>query len=329
MNQYEYEAFQKLAKLSQIDLKKALFFTLKDYYGKENLLYEDGYLVAKGDKIALISHLDTVHQCSPAEIYFDKDQGVIWSPQGIGGDDRCGVYAILQVVAAGYRPTIIFVEDEEIGGKGAYKLVSKYVRPMVELNCLIELDRMGDNDSVFYDCDNPEFEKYINNFGFETNFGTFSDISIIAPAWHTAAVNLSVGYAEEHTKQERIFVESLESTIEKLKLILQDGCPKQFNYVRSAIPSYVKYYQSLYNLAGVEQVCCYDCLEMFPPSKLIELKDEHGYTDYVCPDCYLKRLKARVPQEPDPPQTPQKKRKSKQKYNKSRTKGRYGEGFKF
>ena len=329
MQQMDYELFKKIAVLNQGELKKTLYLTLKQYYNKDDLIYDEGFIVAKGSKVALISHLDTIHQLVPTEIYYDRDQGVIWSPQGIGGDDRCGVYAILKVVSEGYRPTIIFVEDEEIGGKGALKLVSKYPIAPTQLNCLIELDRMGDNDSVFYDCDNPEFENYINHFGFETNYGTFSDISIIAPAWTIAAVNLSIGYFEEHTKQERIFVESLDATIEKIKLILQDGCEKQFNYVRSAVPSYIKYYQSLYDVAGLNQTCCYDCLEMFPTSKLIQLKDENGYIDFVCPDCYIKRIKSRDAQEAAPQTPAPSKRKSNQKYNKSRMKGRYGKGFKF
>jgi hypothetical protein len=67
---------------------------------------------------------------------------------------------------------------------------------------MIELDRQGRDDAVFYDCDNPEFEEYITKFDFVSDWGTYSDISTIAPSWECAAVNLSIGYFDEHSYAE-------------------------------------------------------------------------------------------------------------------------------
>jgi hypothetical protein len=88
---------------------------------------------------------------------------------------------------------------------------------------IIELDRQGKEDSVFYDCDNVDFEKCIAKYGFKPNFGTFSDISIIAPEWEVAAVNVSVGYVGEHSYAERLYVDYLLLTIERIKHILADA----------------------------------------------------------------------------------------------------------
>ena len=93
--------------------------------------------------------------------------------------------------------------------------------PFDDLKFLIELDRRGDNDSVYYECANDEFEQFINPFGFETAYGTLSDISALAPMWGIAAVNFSIGYRDEHSHEERLYVNSMFATIEKVKDILE------------------------------------------------------------------------------------------------------------
>ena len=155
------------------------------------------------------------------------------SPQGIGGDDRCGIYAILQIIKD-FKCSVLFTEDEEIGCVGAEKFaVSDYIVNN-DINYIIEIDRRGTNDCVFYSCDNPDFEEFIESTGyFKTAWGSVSDISTIAPALGVAAVNLSSGYFDEHTTRETINVEALLSTIEEAKKILALPCEKPFEYIES------------------------------------------------------------------------------------------------
>ena len=104
----------------------------------------------------------------------------------------------------------------------------------VELNkvvqFMIEIDRRGCNQAVFYDCGNEEFKNYILNFGFKEEFGTFSDISILSPAYDIASVNLSAGYYNEHTKQEYISLKDLQNTIDLVLKILKDKNRKFYDY---------------------------------------------------------------------------------------------------
>ena len=88
---------------------------------------------------------------------------------------------------------------------------------------IFQLDRRGSDDCVFYDCDNPDFTKYVESFGFKETYGSFSDISIIAPAWGVAAANLSVGYYLEHSNTEYLKCRELEKTIERVKKILDNA----------------------------------------------------------------------------------------------------------
>lgn len=100
---------------------------------------------------------------------------------------------------------------------------------------------MGKQDAVFYGCDNPEFTKYICKYGFKKETGSFSDISIIAPAWKIAAVNLSVGYMDEHLPSERLYINWMENTFYKVKEILQEcNSIKKYKYIpkENSYPSF-------------------------------------------------------------------------------------------
>lgn len=218
--------------MTQTGLKKTLTKFLNNNY---DMVYQDeNCIIAEGDiPVALVAHMDTVFVKEPKEIYYDEIEKVMWSPQGLGADDRAGVYAILQIINKGYRPSIIFTTDEEIGCVGASNLVKIFGDcPFKELKYIIQLDRRGKNDCVFYDCDNKDFIRYIEKFGFKESWGSFSDISMIAPAWGIAAVNLSIGYEDEHDPVERLFVKHMERTIKQVIKMLEniDSAPS-FAYI--------------------------------------------------------------------------------------------------
>lgn len=79
------------------------------------------------------------------------------------------------------------------------------------LFCYIMIDRKIENDAVFYDCDNEEFKRFVlrSNQGWKEAKGTCSDICYIASAANRAAVNLSVGYYNAHTKEEYVDLDLL------------------------------------------------------------------------------------------------------------------------
>lgn len=224
------QLIKQLCNLKTNNLKKVLekYLREKGYKPRRS----DTFLIAEGElPICLIAHMDTVFQSPPRQFFYDEKKSVLWSPSGSGFDDRAGIYAILSLVEVGYRPSIIFTDLEEDGGIGAQNLVTFFHNcPFKDCRALIELDRANKNDCVFYNCTNLSFIKFIENFGFETKLGTFSDISIIAPVWHIAAVNLSVGYYLEHTLCEYLNCNELEETIKKVGTIL-DNCKEMNCYI--------------------------------------------------------------------------------------------------
>lgn len=260
--------FDEILRLKQYELKDFLYSVLRGYgYSVE---YADGYLFAKGDiPVMLCAHMDTVHK-KPVSTIWMSDSDCVWSPQGIGGDDRCGIYTILMNITSKYKPYILFTENEEIGCIGAGYFVDdiesgRINKDDININFIIEIDRKGANDSVFYDCDNYEFEEYINEFGFKTAFGTCSDISYVAPALGVAAVNLSCGYYNQHTLDEFIVLDELYDTINKVRNIVknvaEEGTAK-FEYIEAihkyrnkAYDDFYSYYRrkSLVNGVGSEE----------------------------------------------------------------------------
>ena len=92
----------------------------------------------------------------------------------------------------------------------------------IRLKYLIQIDRRGRNDAVFYDCPNERFKKYICGFGFKEEQGIYSDISFLCPGWDIAGVNVSAGYFYEHTNKEILNLEYLNETINKVEQMLKD-----------------------------------------------------------------------------------------------------------
>ena len=218
-SKYRNEVFERVLKFKQDELKKYCKKVLKGF-GYE-VKATKGFLYGKGEiPVMLIAHMDTVHKEIPKDIVY-KDNFVT-SPQGIGGDDRCGVYSVLEIVK-NLKCHVLLTEDEECGCKGAIQFASSDHAKNLEgkINYCIELDRRGKNDAVFYECANDEFVKFIESTKhFKENWGTLSDICYVAPALDCSAVNLSIGYEKEHSKSEYIDLKAMKKNIEEAKKII-------------------------------------------------------------------------------------------------------------
>lgn len=260
--------FVNICRMSQIDLKEFVVNELAQTY--KEVVSGDGYVFTQGKMpVLLVAHLDTVHKQLPQTIYYDETMQIISSPEGIGGDDRCGVYMVLETIKR-YNCSVLFCEDEEIGMVGAGKFIKSERAKGLEWNYIIEFDRRGSNDAVFYDCDNPEFEEFITKEFFTSAYGSFSDISTLAPFFKCAAVNLSCGYYKAHTTDEYVvFPEMVESLNAACRILERTTEEDKFEYIE-AKGSYGGYYSSYGNDYFGDE--CY----------YIEYIDEDGETDYDC-----------------------------------------------
>ena len=271
--------------------KKLFKLLVKKFKGKV-ILSKGNFILVRGTApVMLVAHLDTVHIEPVKQICASEDGKILMSPQGIGGDDRCGVFALVKLFqSAQFKPWLLLTCDEEIGGLGAQHFCQAHSQGLLpkELNSLkflIEIDRKGKNDAVFYDCDNPDFETYIVSKGFQTAFGSFSDISLIAPELGVAAVNLSSGYYNAHTLHEYINVAELHETIRRVgEIIAEVSELPRFEYVE-ATPILLKPHETIgHNTASIPARKFSDeyedvyavLLDFYSPAELESFRKEFG-----------------------------------------------------
>ncbi|MGN0318701.1 MAG: hypothetical protein ACI4E1_12295 [Lachnospira sp.] len=222
--------FINICKMDQAALKKYVAKHLSTTY--PDVQSGNGYVYAQGTMpVLLVAHLDTVHKNLPQTVWYDEETKAISSPEGIGGDDRAGVYILLEIIKK-FPCSVLFCEDEEIGAVGADKFTDTDFARQLSFNYIIEFDRKGSNDAVFYDCDNPKFDEFITKDFFKTSIGSFTDISILAPFFGCAAVNLSCGYYNAHTTSEYVIFPEMLNVIEEACKILERTTEKDaFEYI--------------------------------------------------------------------------------------------------
>lgn len=284
LNNGEYRLLNKLISLDQGSVKRLMVAYLKKHYPK--VIERKLYVIAEGTiPICLVAHLDTVFQQNvrlDKLLFYDREQGALWCPEGAGFDDRAGLFAIIKLLQMGVRPHIILCCDEEIGGKGARSLTQAFPHKLpFKCNYFIELDRAGSMDMVFYDCDNKEFVDYIRQFDFIERRGSFTDISILCPHFGIAGVNLSIGYENEHSTSEMLFLRPLFDTIKKVENMLKQKDIPEFKYIPGG------WEKMFYFSRGVPKgFKCDHCQEdYFLEEEMFPVLGIDGETKMFCPDC--------------------------------------------
>lgn len=274
--------FEKICKMSQASLKNHVRQKLQKTH--HTVLSRDGYVYAQGKfPVLLVAHLDTVHEKLPNMFMYSKKNNRVSSPNGIGGDDRCGVYMIFKILEK-FNCSVLFCEDEEVGCVGSSKFADSELARNLEFNYIIEFDRANANDAVFYSCANDEFEDFITKEFYKTAYGSYSDICEIAPALGCAAVNLSCGYYAAHTKNEYVILSEMERSIkEACKILERTTEADKFEYVEA--PSR---YGSLYNFNNYADSYSYEDVGYDYGYYLIEYVNADGATEWYDTDAFTK-----------------------------------------
>ena len=252
------KTFEDICKMTQPEVKAYMKKYLASH--KYQVIDEDGFLYAKGTvPVLLVAHMDTVHKVQCKNIVNNK--GKLSSPSGIGGDDRCGVFIIMNLIKE-LNCSVLLCEDEEIGGVGARKFtdakykhtdengneVEKLYINNLDVNYMIEFDRKGNNDAVFYSCDNHDFIDFVEDVSnFKFAYGSFSDISVLMPVAKISGVNLSSGYYNAHMVTEYVIYDEMMDTIEAAKTLIKEKCDKPFEYVAKKYTPSTKYNYNRYS----------------------------------------------------------------------------------
>jgi hypothetical protein len=195
----------------------------------------------RNDKIVLVAHVDTVWEKKRKLLIpaiYEKEK--IWcayfkSPKkgekpgkehepltGLGADDRAGCMALWVLRKMGH--SLLLVDGEESGLVGSRAIVAGKTDDrkelMEELNShsfMIQFDRRGSNDLVFYSVASQEFKKYCEEScsGYKEANGSCSDISTLCR--DICGVNISSGYYNEHTIREHWNFNEWKNTVNTVK----------------------------------------------------------------------------------------------------------------
>ena len=143
------------------------------------------YFRDNNSSILAVAHLDFVKYAKPI-----KHRSIVYAPQL---DDRLGAWAILNLFPSmGIKTDVLFTDCEETGQSTAQHFIAQK-----EYNWIVEFDRNG-SDLVMYQYECPEYTKLMESFGFEVEFGSFSDICHLEHLGVTG-FNIGTGYYKEHT----------------------------------------------------------------------------------------------------------------------------------
>lgn len=184
-------------------------------------------------------HLDTVHNSYPKPVLLKEDILISLNESGIGGDDKCGIVACLEMLQK-VPCKCIFFRAEESGCIGSKKYDAKSLKK--NLFC-IEIDRKGAKDLIFssYAADlcSDEFQERVKK-AFPHGEGTkglLTDVCVLDKA-NINMMNLSAGYYNPHTTKEYVVLSELQRNIECLEKLTNDIVEnplKEKTYKRSKI----------------------------------------------------------------------------------------------
>ncbi len=196
----------------------------------ERYVYVPG---TRADRVLLVAHADTVWDGDgDAEQSVYLEDGVVRGRNeacGIGADDRAGCAILWLLQKSGH--SLLVLDGEEYGSLGARHLRDAHPDLFDELNghaYAVEVDRREDRNYKTYNLPvSREFCKMIEASTGYRSAGNRSSTDITVLCRDICGVNLSVGYYDEHTEEERLVLSEWYRTLSLLEEMLR-GPQKRF-----------------------------------------------------------------------------------------------------
>lgn len=204
---------------------------IKRYIDTVPGVYADRYgnrILARNDaRVIIACHTDTVHHDDGKQRIKQTGGVVRLAPSErksncLGADDTAGVYAALRLIEAGVPATFIFHRSEERGGNGSAWLARHYPDWLGEHDICLSLDRRGTGDIITSqaygrsasDAFAASLARQVG-MGHKAASGIFTDSANYAHLIPECS-NISVGYRDEHSRDERLDLNYLERLIAAL-----------------------------------------------------------------------------------------------------------------
>lgn len=178
-----------------------------------------------------VAHMDTVHKITGHGIGIitvgHRVTGlncVTMEQTGIGGDDKCGIYAALQCLERLPACKAAFFVDEEVGCQGSSRAELEFFK---DCRFILQADRRGGGDwvsDISGYLGSKEFQKAVKPFlkrhGYKPCSGMMSDVMELRDnKVGVSAANMSAGYHNPHFANEFIDLKQLDNCIEMMVAI--------------------------------------------------------------------------------------------------------------
>jgi putative aminopeptidase FrvX len=192
----------------------------------------------------VVSHTDTVHNIDTINIKEENllnEQGQIklslkaynndGKPTGIGGDDKCGVFACLELLKEfPYLKAAFFVSEETgcHGSRNADKNFFSNVGYAIQFdapgNTMVTEFCMGtqlfDRQGQFFKtCDEVLTESFKSKNKYESH--PYTDVYALKNLFDFSCINFAIGYYDYHSKNEYVVVEDVYNGIETGKKMIE------------------------------------------------------------------------------------------------------------
>jgi tripeptide aminopeptidase len=204
----------------------------------------------------VISHTDTVHSIDTINISEEmlpnaqdelklsykayNDEG---NPTGIGGDDKCGVFACLTLLKELPNLKAAFFVSEETGCHGSMKASEDFFQNvgygiqfdapenwMITEKCFGQV--LFDRDTEFFEkCDKVLTESMDNSL-MQYMVHPYTDVYALRSKFDFSCINISIGYYNYHTKHEYVVVEDVFNGIEMGRKMIE-GLGNKLHYKES------------------------------------------------------------------------------------------------
>lgn len=202
--------------------------------------------------VCVVAHMDTVHRITGHGIEVVECDGrvtgldpVTMEQTGIGGDDKCGIYAALVLLSELESCRMILTVDEEIGAIGASRLD---LLEVAEVGFLLQADRRGASDMVTRACGDvlasPAFVKVAARIGKRFNYrkcdnGSLTDVQeLVSRGAGVCALNLSAGYHRPHQDSEYIDLSQLGNCVGFMLALARAMAGKRWGHINPPRPKY-------------------------------------------------------------------------------------------
>jgi len=194
------------------------------------------YIPPKGGKppkACMVAHIDTVDDDS-RRVVKDLDAVLLLDPPSesscLGADDRAGVVASTFLWEQNPEVALLLTNYEESGRAGVANFCDAFESLGIDfsdLRLFISIDRKGTHHFVDYAGNPYAGNDWVRSFGWEEEYGSFSDIATLQLLLKVPAINIATGYYHEHTLYELLVMSEWVFAIDFVQKLIDNiaGCP--------------------------------------------------------------------------------------------------------